>query len=299
MPIKLIAAALTLALLLAACAAGSSDPTTVAESSPTTGGTADTTDSPDNQSALDCEATAAAFATNGSANANLPDPESSATCDGDTVTVTSNGIPDYPYVETSPGDPVANNLVFTIPADPQIADEPTDIALLGAVAIAVDGVPIYGPTEGQGGDVLSLEGALNECGSHNGPTGFHYHLHETSDSAVCMHTPEEAASGPQLFGFSLDGFPIYSGSDQYTSSWELTNESLFATDTWAAHTFVEGSGDLDQCNGLRDDAGYYAYYTTETFPYVLGCYSGVVDLDTALGGNVVAGGGPGFRPGPP
>ena len=64
----------------------------------------------------------------------------------------------------------------------------------------------------------------------------------------------------------------------------MSTESLFATDTWAAHTYVEGSGDLDECNGLTDDAGNYAYYTTDTFPYVLGCYTGVVELTEAGGG---------------
>ena len=101
-----------------------------------------------------------------------------------------------------------------------------------------------------------------------------------------MFTPAEAAAAPQLLGYAFDGYPIYTGNDQYTSSWQLTDASLFASDTWAAHTYVAGSGDLDECNGRTDAFGNYAYYTTDTFPYVLGCFVGEVEL---VGG----GGGPG------
>ncbi len=61
---------------------------------------------------------------------------------------------------------------------------------------------------------------------------------------------------------AFDGFPIYAGQSELDSSWALTDESLFAPSTWDAHEYVEGTGDLDQCNGLFDDAGFYAYYTT-------------------------------------
>lgn len=231
-----------------------------------------------------CDDIAALFVTAGSANADLTDPEVRASCDGDNVVITSNGIPDYTYIETSPGDPRPADYTFTIPATPTLADTPTDVPDVGTAAVALNGIPIYGPTEGTGGDVDSLPGALSECGSHNGPTGFHIHKILTTDTTDCLFTPEEVAAAPQLVGYALDGYPIYTGIDQYTSSWELTDESLFASDTWAAHSYVEGLGDLDQCNGLTDADGNYAYYTTETFPYVLGCYAGVVDVAAAGGG---------------
>jgi len=110
------------------------------------------------------------------------------------------------------------------------------------------------------------------------------HLFGTSTTTDCMYTAEEVAAAPQLIGYAFDGYPIYSGNDQYTSSWGLTDESLFASDTWSAHSFIEGSGYLDECNGLTDTTGNYAYYTTDSFPYVLGCYASVVDLNGAGGG---------------
>ena len=242
-----------------------------------------------------CEETAALFVTRGSANENLADPEVAATCEGDTIVITSNAIPDYTYIETSPGQPAAQDYTFTIPATPTVADEATAVPLLGTAAVSLGGIPIFGPTEGTGGDVESLPGILSDCGSHNGPTGFHIHLILTSADTDCLFTPEEVAAESQLVGYAFDGFPIYTGIDQYTSSWELTDETLFATDTWAAHTYVEGSGDLDECNGRTDEDGNYAYYTTATFPYVLGCYTGVVDLDAAGGGGGGGAGG-GDRP---
>lgn len=275
-----------MALFTAACG-DSGDEESIDDAAPTTTETLGASDADDtgiDTASVDCDAVAGTFDSRGSANPDLPDPEVSASCDGTDVVVSSNGIPDYPYVETSPGQPTAQDLEFHITAAPTMASETTAVPALGVAAVAVNGVPIYGPTEGTGGDVLSLTGALSECGSHNGPTGFHMHLFGTSTTTDCLYSPEEVASGPQLVGYALDGYPIYTGNGEYESSWELTDESLFASDTWSAHTYVEGSGDLDECNGTTDAGGNYAYFTTDTFPYVLGCYSGVVDLDAAGAG---------------
>ncbi len=272
-PARYLAAALATFLLAAGC--GSSDDGT------TTGPTSTVNSS---RLASSCDEVAALFATRGSANANLAEPEVAATCEGSGLVITSNAIPDYTYIETSPGTPRAQDYTFTIPSEPSVADTPADVPRLGTAAVTLGGVPIFGPTEGTGGDVDSLPGIISECGSHNGPTGFHIHKIMTSANTDCLFTPEEVATAPQLVGYAFDGYPIYTGSNQYASSWVLTDEALFATDTWAAHIYVEGSGDLDQCNGRTDADGNYAYYTTDTFPYVLGCYRGVVDLTSAGGG---------------
>lgn len=301
-------------LLLAAC--GSDEPTAVDEPTvapeSTASDTADSdvaeatattspeaTEAPDNSTvevAAGCEDIASLFVTRGSANADLDDPEVNASCEGGDVVVTSNGIPDYTYIETSPGQPTDRDHTFSFPASPTVADTVTPVPYLGTSAVTLGGIPIFGPTEGTGGDVESLPGILSDCGSHNGPSGFHIHLILSSSETDCLFTPDEVAAEPQLVGYAFDGFPIYTGIDQYTSSWELTDESLFATDTWAAHTYVEGSGDLDECNGLTDADGNYAYYTTATFPYIMGCYTGVVDLDAAGGGGGGGGDEAGERP---
>lgn len=240
-----------------------------------------------------CQDTAASFVTKGSANPALADPVVAATCVDGNLVVTSNGMPDYTYIESSPGSPEAQDLTFTFPAATTTATATTAVPLLGALGVAVNGVPLYGPTEATGGDVLSLVGALSECGSHNGPTGFHIHLFGTSETTDCIFTPAQANDAPQLLGYAFDGYPIYTGNSFYASSWVLTNDSLFASDTWSAHSYVAGSGDLDECNGLTDANGNYAYYTTDAFPYIIGCYRGVVDLDASGGGGAgIGGGGP-------
>lgn len=239
-----------------------------------------------------CKKVAATFRTKGSKNPSLPDPKVSATCSGKNVVVRSNGIPDFTYIETSPGSPTANTLTTRFPAKPTVAKTITAVPRLGAIAIAIDGIPIFGPTEGQGGDVLATPGLLSECGGHNGPTGYHFHLLGTSKTTDCLYSPAQVASGRKLFGYAFDGYPIYSGDGRARSSWKLTNESLFATNTWAAHTYVKGSGNLDRCNGRTDRAGNYAYYTTTTFPYVLGCYRGVVTKQAAGGSGGPPTGGP-------
>jgi hypothetical protein len=288
--LKRLALVLSIVLLAAACSDSddASEPASGSSSSADTTSAVNTTDAGETPVAAiaggGCDATAALFITNGSANADLPDPVSSAVCDGDTIVVSSNGIPDYTYIESSPGTPAEVNLTFNIRATPVWTEILTDVPALGSAAVALNGVAIYGPTEAVGGDVLSLVGALSECGSHNGPTGFHIHLFGTSSATDCIFTPEEVAAEPQLLGYALDGYPIYTGKNFYTSSWALTDDSLFASDTWSAHSFTEGSGDLDQCNGLTDADGSYAYYTTDSFPYILGCYHGEVDLYAAGGG---------------
>ena len=255
------------------------------------GATSSSTTAAETVTSGDCDEVAALFVTRGSANDDLDDPEVAAACDGTNIVITSNGIPDFTYIGTSPGAPGARDHVFTIPATPTLADDVSAVPYIGVAAVTLSGIPIFGPTEGTGGDVDSLPGIVSACGSHNGPSGFHTHKILASEETDCFFTPEEVAEAPQLAGYALDGFPIYTGIDQYTSSWQLTDESLFATDTWAAHTYVEGSGDLDECNGLTDADGNYAYYTTAEFPYVLGCFAGVVDLGSAGGGGGGGGGG--------
>ncbi|MEZ5246074.1 MAG: YHYH protein [Acidimicrobiales bacterium] len=295
---RLAIAACCVLLPLSACGGnepGDGDSATEAETDGEPGteseSPAETTTAPDSVGTVEgCDEVAALFVTRGSANPDLDAPEVDANCAGDDIVVTSNGIPDYTYIETSPGQPTDRDHTFTIPATPTRADEVTDVPALGTAGVTLGGIPIFGPTEGTGGDVESLPGILSDCGSHNGPSGFHIHLILTSSETDCLFTPDEVAAQPQLVGYAFDGFPIYTGADQYTSSWQLTDESLFATDTWAAHSYVEGSGDLDQCNGRTDDDGSYAYYTTATFPYILGCFAGVVDLDTARGDDGADGG---------
>ncbi len=291
-PNQLVATLVAGVLLLATAACTSTTESSTASGADTTvqADEAETSESSaeqeqaDTATSVDCEETTALFVTGESANPDLPDPEVAATCDGDTITVVSNGVPDFTYIGTSPGSPDGREFIHEFPAEVEMADEVTAVPYIGPIGVTLNGISVYGPTEGTGGDVDSFPGIISACGSHNGPGGFHTHKILATDETDCWFTPEEVAEEPQLVGYMFDGIPLYTGIDQYTSSWQLTDETLFATDTWAAHSYVEGSGDLDECNGLTDADGNYAYYTTEEFPYLIGCFAGEVVLEGPGGG---------------
>ena len=106
-----------------------------------------------------------------------------------------------------------------------------------------------------------------------------------------------------LIAWAADGFPIYArygysgvmnsasplvkmkGSYQLTLTQSPTRPSI---DTFPLGTFkqdweyVEGSGDLDECNGRfgvtpEFPNGIYHYYGTDTYPYLQRCVKGVVE----------------------
>ena len=39
------------------------------------------------------------------------------------------------------------------------------------------------------------------------------------------------------------------------------------------YEYADGSGDLDECNGMTVE-GQYGYYLTDDYPYVVACYAG-------------------------
>jgi len=63
----------------------------------------------------------------------------------------------------------------------------------------------------------------------------------------------------------------------------LIAQSSGAAAAWDAHEYVAGSGDLDACNGMIRADGSYAYYATDTFPYLLSCYRGEADAPVMAG----------------
>lgn len=215
---------------------------------------------------------------------NYPAPQLSVTCSGNTVTVQSNGIPNFEFVRITPNDLQAQNYTWQIPLNPQLAAQPSDLPLLGPVGIAVNGLPIYGPNEAQPtyGDPY-LDGILDYCNGHTAPRGV-YHLHARPD---CLFTDLEGNTS-LVIGYAFDGYPILAPYmcvdaactqvEEVQSSWQRTRNVAAA---WDAHEYVAGSGDLDQCNGRVLADGSYAYYATDTFPYFLGCYRGTVNGNTA------------------
>ncbi len=222
------------------------------------------------------------------------------------IEVASNGLPNHD-LESGPGCCTsAQEHVWTIPLEPTNQTEcnpsvSTDGCTMaperGAVAFAANGVPIFGPEDGPGGDaVAGQEGAYEEdrqhvwlgiCHAHSGPGG-EYHYHADSN---CMHWhPEEENGGTwadysidssrnvtshsPIIGFALDGYPIYGfvGWDadgmvsEMTSSYRLKDGET-GYNGIDDYEYVSGLGDLDSCNGqfgVTPDYpdGVYHYHTT-------------------------------------
>ena len=211
--------------------------------------------------------------------------------------IESNGIIGYEFVSITPNGLQAQNHNWEIPLNPQIAAETTDIPLLGTVAVSVNGIPIYGPNEAANlgwGDPI-LDEILDYRNGHTGGQS-DYHYHGRPD---CLFADWEGNT-TLIMGYSLDGFPILSpyicedadcsSVKKVESSWQRTQD---VTAAWDAHEYVAGSGDLDQCNGLVLADGSYAYFATDTFPYIQACYTGTPSASAQAGGGQRGEGGEG------
>ena len=125
--------------------------------------------------------------------------------------------------------------------------------------------------------------------AHPQPDGtYHYH-----GNPMALFHSDSAIESP-VIGFAADGFPIFgsyfndSGTiRKATSSYRLktgAREAISGSNPGGIfdgayrddYQFVEGEGDLDQCNGMTVD-GVYGYYITTSYPWVLGCFSGTPD----------------------
>ncbi len=218
------------------------------------------------------------------AGPDYPRPRVEATCEGDDLVVRSNGIPHYEFVQITPNPLLERNQEFRFPAAPQLAESPTPIPLLGSIGVAVNGIAIFGPNEGpepeveQFGDPV-FNAILDVCMGH---TALSYHYHAMVQA--CLSTGVKAGDPSPVLGFGFDGIPIRgpwgcadaecSSVIRYHSGWEQVREPH--QDSWDAYRYAEKDGAeyLDQCNGHTGPDGDYHYHVTESWPYIMGCYSG-------------------------
>ncbi|NBN90790.1 MAG: YHYH protein [Actinobacteria bacterium] len=117
----------------------------------------------------------------------------------------------------------------------------------GAIAIAVNGVPIFNALNNRGDDAY-LAGELDQWGGHCGRADdYHYHV-------APLHLQAQTGTAP--IAYALDGYPIYG-----------TTES-------------DGSavGELDEWNGHADEDLGYHYHGTSSYPYANGGLVGVVKV---------------------
>ncbi len=236
------------------------------------------------------------------------------TIDGDTRLIEANALPNHDTGEfPNPGNPNAiseQDASYSYPLEATWSGEPTAVRTIG---VAVNGVKFEPGTAEtvtcESGEVYRVEAlqdtydlGLDFNNAHVQPDG-EYHYHGLSELLV-----DVAGSGDDLVhvGFAADGYLIYaSASGAYTSSYQLVDEArtgagcvasgpaggdsvdIDGTTPDGTYTsdweYVEGSGDLDECNGVEID-GEYAYVITDEYPYITRCLMGEVAGDGPGGG---------------
>ena len=183
-------------------------------------------------------------------------PKVSVRWDGKFLFVESNGMPAHNMMvgitAWQQQVPLPQNYTGTnawqIPLTPVPAKEPRSIKgqfLRGAIALAVNGIPIFNPQNNRG-EVSQEIGELDEWGGHCGRADdYHYH-------AAPLHLQKVAGKG-QPIAFALDGYAIY------------------------GLTEPDGSqpGGLDAFNGHTTAIGYH-YHGSTKYPYVNGGFHGEV-----------------------
>lgn len=180
--------------------------------------------------------------------------------DGDEWVVECKSLPNHPLMVgirnwqqqvPIPQSHLGQN-AWRLPVLPTIAVRPLSARnafFRGAIAIAVNGTPIFNPMKNRDEDVY-LGNELDQWGGHCGRSDdYHYHV-------APLHLQETVGAG-QPIGYALDGFPIFGERE------------------------IDGSpvGHLDDLNGHTDANGGYHYHGTRTYPYINGGFRGIISTD--------------------
>lgn len=168
--------------------------------------------------------------------------------------VSSNGLPDHDMMVgiTNWQQQVPINQNYTgdnswaIPTHPKMAEYPLSTKtnlLKGAIAVAVNGIPIFNPLNNRGEDANAI-GELDNWGGHCGRADdYHYHLPP-------LHLQDQVGAGNPV-AYAVDGFPVY-------------GETTDALDEYLGKTNADGS---------------YQYHTIKEYPYFIAGMRGEVILD--------------------
>jgi len=178
--------------------------------------------------------------------------------DDDFLYVESDGMPDHPMMigitawqqQVPLPQQYTGNNAWRIPLNPVPARKPMSAKtgfFRGAIAIAVNGIPIFNPIKNDGKTDTLTAGELDQWGGHCGRADdYHYHI-------APVHLEKIVGKGKPV-GFALDGYPIYGYADEDAST----------------------PKDLDWLNGHKDSDGNYHYHATKTYPYLNGGFYGEV-----------------------
>ena len=186
-------------------------------------------------------------------------PSISTSSDNNYFYIASTGIPSHNMMigitnwqqQVPITQPYNGTNSWSIPLQPAYATIPLSTKtnlMKGAVAVAVNGIPIFNALNNRGEDSYKI-GELDNWGGHCGK-GDDYHYH-----AAPLHL--STTNGLKPIAFAVDGFAVYGLK-------EPDGASMIA---------------LDTCHGHNVTNGAYHYHGTNDYPYVIGALKGKVTLD--------------------
>jgi hypothetical protein len=228
-----------------------------------------------------------------------PDPELDIVCNANTMTVTSNNMTHYEFVQVSPFDLVEQMQVFQIPLMTLWNDPPLEASVLGEVGIAINGLVLGTPSASamlEYADPAATE-VTDACDGHTNAQGYHYH----SLVPTCFHPGDDGTARSPIIGWIFDGYPMYGPYEctdetcttvvEMQSSWAEINDP--ADCAWQSYAYIgdadeESDGDdvLDRCNGHIGPYGDYHYHMTNAYPWTTRCYRGDPSMDGQLYGTM-------------
>ena len=222
--------------------------------------------------------------------------------DGIYMTISTPGIANHDMEGGTAGNIVAQDFDWKLPltptnntnCNPSVSIDGCDIAPdRGPVAVAVNGVPFYGPEDGPGGDAVAHEiGIYDEdrqeidlgiCGAHTGPGGYHYHfdgncMHwhdETNEDSEYEFSKVDNGTHSPIIGFAFDGYPIYGSYGHVDGNVTLMRSNyILKENSGMGYNGIDdyeyspdNGGHLDACNGRFSPTpefpdGIYHYYST-------------------------------------
>lgn len=223
--------------------------------------------------------------------------------------ITSNGIPNHDFNDAGVAfrsNVASQSYEYEIPLTPSFAPAITPLqvgkdrgVMLNGVKIELLAAACHGVDDERTGCGNGHEWRFDPLFAINGFRMDNHNAHTQPDGSYHYHgSPKalfsESAVESPLVGFASDGFPIF--GTWFTDTNNVVREAvssyrLKSGDRPSAngapggsydgtfrddYEYVNGLGDLDECNGMILD-GVYGYYVTESFPYLMGCFKGTLD----------------------
>ena len=123
--------------------------------------------------------------------------------------IISNGIPNHDVGRGNKVIPCEVNWAVEIPLNPVLGDR-KEVPIRGMLAMALNGVPAYGPQEADGANAVEVMAGMGVQDAQ------FWYGHAGPNSAWHVHNPQmgmESESATTLLGYAMDGFPIYGHLD--------------------------------------------------------------------------------------